>query len=50
VMGLVLVMWLTIETLMIGWHGGPQLTLDILCGGLAAALVGLALPSTEVRA
>jgi hypothetical protein len=50
VMGLVLIAWLAIETLMIGWHGGPQLPLDILCGGLAATLVGLALPSTEVRA
>jgi hypothetical protein len=47
-MGLVLLAWLAIETLMIGWHGGPQLPLDILCGGLAAALVGLALPSTNV--
>jgi hypothetical protein len=50
VMGAVLITWLGIETLMIGWHGGPQLPLDILCCGLAAALVGLALPSTEVRA
>jgi hypothetical protein len=48
-MGLVLLAWLAIETLMIGWHGGPQLPLDVLCGGLAAALVGLALPSTDVR-
>ena len=48
-MGLVLFTWLAIETLMIGWHGGPQLPLDLLCGGLAAALVGLALPSTAVR-
>jgi hypothetical protein len=47
-MGLVLLAWLVIETLMIGWHGGPQLRLDLLCGGLAAALVGLALPSTRV--
>ena len=47
-MGAVLLAWLAIETLMIGWHGGPQLPLDALCGGLAAALVALALPSTRV--
>jgi hypothetical protein len=45
-MGVVLLVWLAVETLMIGWHGGPQLPLDLLCGGLGAALVGLALPST----
>lgn len=49
VMGVVLLAWLAIETLMIGWHGGSQLPLDILCGGLAAALVALALPSTGIR-
>lgn len=47
-MGALLLAWLAIETLMIGWHGGPQLPLDLLCGGLAAALVALALPSTRV--
>lgn len=47
-MGAVLLAWLAIETLMIGWHGGPQLPLDVLCGGLAVALVALALPSMRV--
>jgi hypothetical protein len=45
VMGAVLLVWLAVETLMIGWHGGPQLPLDLLCGGLGTGLVALALPS-----
>jgi hypothetical protein len=48
VMGAVLLVWLSVETLMIGWHGGPQLPLDLLCGGLGAVLVVLALPSIDV--
>ena len=47
-MGVVLLVWLAVETLMIGWHGGPQLPLDLVCGGLGAALIGLALPSTSL--
>ena len=47
-MGAVLLAWLAIETLMIGWHGGPQLPLDVLCGRPGAALVALALRSTSV--
>lgn len=47
-MGVCLLVWLAVETLMIGWHGGPQLPLDLVCGGLGAALIGLALPSTSL--
>jgi hypothetical protein len=47
-MGAVLLAWLAVETLMIGWHGGPQLPLDLLCGGLAVGLVALAAPSAGV--
>ena len=46
-MGVVLLVWLAVETLMIGWRGGPRLPLDLVCGGFGAALVGLALPSTK---
>jgi hypothetical protein len=47
-MGAVLLVWLAVETLMIGWHGGPQLPLDVLCGSLGAALVALGLRSASV--
>jgi hypothetical protein len=47
-MGIVLLGWLAVETLMIGWHGGAQLPLDLLCGGLGAGLVALARPSAEI--
>jgi len=47
-MGAVLLAWLAVETLMVGWHGGPQLPLDLLCGGLAVGLVALAAPSAGV--
>jgi hypothetical protein len=47
--GVVLLLWLAIETLMIGWHGGPQLVLDLAYGGLGAALVFAGLRGVEVR-
>jgi hypothetical protein len=49
-MGLLLLCWLAMETLMVGWHGGPQPFLDALCGGLAAALVVLAAPLLSLSA
>jgi len=47
--GVVLLLWLAIETLMIGWHGGPQLVLDLAYGGLGAALAAAGLHRLEVR-
>jgi hypothetical protein len=47
-MGAVLLVWLAVETLMIGWHGGPQLPLDVLCGGLAGSLAALGLRSARI--
>lgn len=41
--GIVLLAWLAIETLMLGWHGGPQLPLDAAYGALAAGLVATGL-------
>ena len=41
--GIVLLAWLAIETLMLGWHGGPQLPLDVAYGGLAAGLAAAGL-------
>jgi hypothetical protein len=47
--GALLLAWLAIETLMIGWHGGPQLVLDLGYGALGAALAAAGLPGVEVR-
>lgn len=47
--GAVLLLWLTVETLMIGWHGGPQLALDLAYGGLGGALATVGLRGLEVR-
>ena len=47
--GVVLLLWLAIETLMIGWHGGPQLALDLAYGGLAAALATAGLHGLDLR-
>ena len=49
-MGSVLLGWLAVETLMVGWHGGPQPVLDVVCGGLAVALMVLAAPLLSVSA
>lgn len=47
--GVVLLAWLAIETLMIGWHGGPQIPLDLAYGGLGAALTAVGLRGLTVR-
>jgi hypothetical protein len=47
--GVVLLAWLVIETLMIGWHGGPQLGLDLAYGALAAALAAAGLHGIDLR-
>jgi hypothetical protein len=47
--GAVLLAWLAIETLMIGWHGGPQLGLDLACGALGAALATAGLHGADIR-
>ena len=47
--GSVLLAWLAIETLMIGWHGGPQLVLDVAYGGLGAALTAAGVHGLDVR-
>lgn len=38
-MGAVLVLWLVIETLIVGWQGGPQAMLLAVCGTSAAVLI-----------
>ena len=48
-MGAILALWLVVETLVIGWHGGPQWLLDGLKAGSAALLVALASPSFTIR-
>jgi hypothetical protein len=48
-MGTVLLAWLAIETLMIGWHGGPQLGLDLVYGALGLGLVAAGLRTVRVR-
>jgi hypothetical protein len=47
--GVGLLAWLAIETLMIGWHGGPQLGLDLAYGALAAGLAAAGLHGIELR-
>jgi hypothetical protein len=49
VAGVVLLAWLAIETLMIGWHGGPQLGLDVAYGALGAALMTAGLHGADIR-
>lgn len=39
-MGTVLLFWLVVETLTIGYQGGPQLALLAICGGAGLALAG----------
>lgn len=41
--GVVLLAWLAIETLMIGWHGGPQLVLDLAYGAIGCVLAAVGL-------
>ena len=41
--GLVLLAWLAIETLMLGWHGGPQLGLDAAYGVFGVCLTAAGL-------
>jgi hypothetical protein len=48
--GIVLLGWLAIETLMLGWHGGPQLPLDIAYGGLGAGLAAAGLRGLRLTA
>jgi hypothetical protein len=48
--GLVLLAWLAIETLMIGWHGGPQLALDSAYGAIGCVLVAVGLRGLAVAA
>jgi hypothetical protein len=48
-MGVILLSWLAIETLMIGWHGGPQLGLDVVYGALGLSLVAAGLRPVRVR-
>jgi hypothetical protein len=48
-MGLILLAWLAVETLMIGWHGGPQLGLDLIYGALGVCLVAAGLRHVRVR-
>lgn len=48
--GIVLLAWLATETLMLGWHGGPQLPLDVAYGGLAAGLVAAGLRGLRLTA
>ncbi len=48
-MGTVLLAWLAIETLMIGWHGGPQLGLDLAYGALGLGLVAAGARPVRVR-
>jgi hypothetical protein len=50
-MGMVLALWLAIETAIVGWQGGPQAMLLLVCGGsvavlILAALVGRRAPET----
>lgn len=47
--GVVLLVWLAIETLMIGWHGGPQLALDLAYAALGAALAAAGLHGADLR-
>jgi hypothetical protein len=47
-MGVVLLGWLAVETLMMGWHGGPQLGLDLVYGMLGAALVAAGVRTLRV--
>jgi hypothetical protein len=46
--GVVLLAWLAIETLMLGWHGGPQLPLDLVYGSLGAALAAAGLRTLDI--
>lgn len=51
-MGMVLALWLAIETAIVGWQGGPQAMLLVVCGGgaavlILAALVGSRIPETR---
>jgi hypothetical protein len=39
VMGVLLLVWLAIETLIVGWHGGPQAVLDPVYAAVGVALV-----------
>ncbi len=50
VMGVVLLQWMAIETLMVGWHGGPQLPLDAVVVTAAVALLAMGGWCTSVRA
>lgn len=47
-MGVVLIVWLSVETLVIGWHGGPQVPLDAISVGAAAGLIGLSAPQLRL--
>ncbi len=47
--GLVLLAWLAIETLMLGWHGGPQLGLDVAYGAFGLCLMAAGLRPVRVR-
>ena len=40
--GVILIVWVSVETLMIGWHGGPQGPLDAAIVAASCALIGLA--------
>jgi hypothetical protein len=47
-MGVVLLGWLAVETLMIGWHGGPQLGLDLVYGAFGVCLTAAGLRTVRV--